>query len=222
VYQRLTRHTVSVTLSAIVICGGHPSIGTAGVPAALSGPCFQGRGKTLLATPTGRVYSTGPLDAQTIFGCLFTRNQPRPVRLPPGSGPSVLTAFENFAISGPWLAYSWKTTVHVDGGVSGIAVMDLRTGKFKRATRSFGSSSNGDFSLVTQLRLKPNGSVGFISEGTQPGSPEGPFGRLVQVSDSSGYAVLDRGLDIDPHSLELQGSRLSWRVGGETRAGWLR
>jgi hypothetical protein len=70
---------------------------------------------------------------------------------------------------------------------------------------------------VDSLVAKPDGHVAWIAVSTGIG---GPTHRLVEVH--RGRTVLDHGPKIDPHSLKLQGTLLSWKHGSKTRHASLR
>ena len=70
--------------------------------------------------------------------------------------------------------------------------------------------------FATDLVLKPNGSVAWISYDRLT---NGDFGYVVRRHDPGGTADLDEGRKVGPESLTLDpGSVLHWTHGGEQRA----
>ena len=69
-------------------------------------------------------------------------------------------------------------------------------------------------STVTDLVLRPTGSVAWVAD------DEGR--RRVDALSSGDFRTLDSGTGIDPDSLELQGSTLSWTNGGQEKTATLR
>ena len=109
----------------------------------------------------------------------------------------------------------------VDNGSSTVTVRSLRTGRLRSrhagVTEAPGPES---VSSVTGIALKANGSVAWIG---QANSIIGPaFIREVERSDSTGFAVLDKGDGIGLHSLALHGSTLSWSDDGKTHSAIIR
>jgi hypothetical protein len=69
---------------------------------------------------------------------------------------------------------------------------------------------------VTSVVVKPNGAVAWIGVASSIISHR----SQVEVDAASGASsrVLERGSRIDPHSLRLRGSLLTWSDGGRTRS----
>ncbi len=73
--------------------------------------------------------------------------------------------------------------------------------------------------VVTDLVLKPNGSVAWIVD--RLAFMGSPHTIDVVAVDSTGRRLLDSGLAVDPTSLTLTGSTLTWRKGGATKSATL-
>ena len=92
--------------------------------------------------------------------------------------------------------------------------LDLRNGKLVRSASSTDSGLPGNTDRLTDLVLKSNGSLAWIVDiGSSVGS-----NRQVIAVDSSGRRLLDSGGDIDPESLTLRGSTLTWTKSGVSRS----
>ena len=108
----------------------------------------------------------------------------------------------------------------VDTGATLVIVRRLSDGK---QLRSFAATSTGlpeGFQSVRSLALKSDGAVAWI------GLVSSVVGRRrvieVHKADANRAAVtLDSGPAVDPGSLRLHGSRLSWTHGTATRSATL-
>lgn len=97
-----------------------------------------------------------------------------------------------------------------------VAVLDVPA---HRHSYVFRHSEAGD-GFATDLVLKPNGSIGWISADRLA---DGRFGHVVRRHDAGGLADLDSGRTIEPESLTLGAdSTLRWVHGGEERSAPLR
>jgi hypothetical protein len=159
----------------------------------------------------------------SLYGCLFGRGVPVP--LFDGIFPS-----RTSAIAGPLVAhgddfadeyeaYTRLRVTDLRDEVSGVnRVADLETTRVGELART---------------RLRADGAVAWIScprrhspFGRLSRRCERPGGRLKHVwaFDSTGAEprLLDSGRGIDPRTLRLRGSRLTWRKAGELRRAILR
>ena len=70
---------------------------------------------------------------------------------------------------------------------------------------------------MTDLELKPNGSLGWMAQLSSY------IVQTVEVAAvrMSGRRLLDSGSDLDPESLALDGSTLSWQKAGVTQSATL-
>ncbi len=151
-------------------------------------------------------------DAQT-YGCLFsTRHW---WRLDTPSPWSHLDP-ETLVLRAPWVAYS-IASVGIDVGRSGISVRNLRTGA---ETQSYAAVTMPakpvpeSFTTAAKIVLQTDGDVAWVGREISIGSQ---IPRLqVELGDSAGLSVLDEGPGIDPNSLSLSGSMLSWSNAGVT------
>ncbi|HEY1360384.1 MAG TPA: hypothetical protein VGF21_18930 [Thermoleophilaceae bacterium] len=97
---------------------------------------------------------------------------------------------------------------------SAVEVADLRVGKVVKNLPATTGGLPGNSNRVTDMVLKPNGSLAWIVDiGSSVGSD-----RQVVAVDSAGRRLLDSGGNIDPESLTLSGSTLSWTESGASRS----
>jgi hypothetical protein len=105
----------------------------------------------------------------------------------------------------------------VGGGV--VRIVDLKTG----AGRRYEEASVGQFpppsqpTLVEILALAPSGSAAWIV----CAEPQRAPCQVVEEVDYGPKTLLDQSDTIDPKSLTLDGTTLSWRNNGETRTATL-
>jgi hypothetical protein len=105
-----------------------------------------------------------------------------------------------------------------NGGSSDwVAVVNLRNGKRLHRVRTATPPCEPkpyEGAIVESLRLKEDGAVAWIAADEQRHCSV-PFNMYeVHALDSSGGRVLATGTDINPKSLALAGSTISWRQGG--------
>jgi hypothetical protein len=96
-----------------------------------------------------------------------------------------------------------------------VLVRDLRTGRWvHRAFTGVGRQPKYEgVGPVMALVVKTDGSVAWIAE--VEGLPErAPAEYEVHALDRSGSRLLASGTDVEPHSLALKGSTLSWKQNG--------
>jgi hypothetical protein len=193
-------------------------IGSAGASAHQRPPksCGPKTAMTLRRDKRARVFQLpveGRRRDQPTYGCLFsTRHW---WRLDRPRGWSSLNR-ETLVLQAPWVAYS-ITSMGIDSGGSGISVKNLRTGA---ETQTYGAvtlppfRSPETFTSVAKIVLQGDGDVAWIGREVSVGV-EQP--RLqVELGGPAGFSVLDEGPAIDPKSLTLSGSILTWSNAGVT------
>jgi len=168
-------------------------------------------GKTLLATKHARVFEKGA----GVYACLLRSR--RRLLLGSKSG-SELGRVSNFRLGGHFVAYVRRRP----SGLR-VTVRELRRGRFARDATAAVASRLGA-TRVTDLRLKRNGSVAWITQTIPYDVPLVPYrfpgdelpDYEVGKSDRAGQALLDKGHDITPSSLSVSGATVSWSKGGST------
>jgi hypothetical protein len=122
------------------------------------------------------------------------------------------------ALAGKLVAYGLETC-GVDSGSAVVIVRRLIDGRRVRTDSAISVAPVESIPEVESLVLKPGGSDAWIVAAHSLGTHK----TTVEVHEHGRGSVaklLDSGIGIDPTSLRLNGSELSWRDGGgERRAG---
>jgi hypothetical protein len=172
--------------------------------------CSTYKAKTLLRTPTGRVFRkrtwTGFLRSRVFYACLYSTN--KPIRLGEETHSFESSSFSDFRLVGPYVAY-------VETGPCALAYCDTLWVRDLRSGRRTKRLERGQFG-VSDPKLKGNGSVAWI----EPSSGRLGIPTSVWAADGIGMRRLDRG-NIDATSLTLDGSTLTWRKDGVLRSATL-
>ncbi|HET7445088.1 MAG TPA: hypothetical protein VFJ57_10560 [Solirubrobacterales bacterium] len=159
-----------------------------------------------------------PPHNEEVFGCLAGVGRFWRLDIKPGSPIGRNFDTQSIDLHAPWVGYALDR-YFIDTSTHWAMARNLRTGALTRCEVS------GDFQWATgalpELRVKPNGVVAFTAEEADLPHPAFGFGREVGFCDDDGLTVLDQGMEIEPHSLSLHGSRLTWSSGGEPRSALL-
>jgi hypothetical protein len=108
----------------------------------------------------------------------------------------------------------------VDTGSSELVVQRLTDGRHLRTVAAtVNRVAPESYSAVTSLVLKRDGAVAWIAEARS--IIRNGVDIEVHRADKRGEAELDSGTSIDPTSLRLRGSDLSWHAGASTRSATL-
>jgi hypothetical protein len=175
-------------------------------------------GKTLLKNREVRVFKreNKKLDnGYDIYACLLrTRRATRAGSHVFPDGYVAPAGLQHLRLAGHFLAWD-----DFDGGgkdtcdhTARIGVMNVATRKTER------SASSACISHVTSIELSPKGSVAWIrfhSDNLGKDTVE------VNKLDRAGEAILDSDPAIDPYSLQLTGSTVTWKLGGEPKSATL-
>jgi hypothetical protein len=177
--------------------------------------CRTYPGKTVLEGSASRVFLTKPDDLEYRYAvaCQYSANKRVDLGLDIDGDPDVGL----YRLAGPYVAYMESSCEGLGGCLSNVFVRDLRSGK-----KTFEGSQHVTFGDVSDLALKETGAVAWIAQpkGGDGVSPPGAQTTL-WASDRQGFRVLDSGDGIGAHSLELEGSTLSWVKDGAPRTGTL-
>ena len=183
--------------------------------------CFPRRGRTVARNGRAHVFrmrvrSEGDL----LFGCLLASGAYEELSF---------NAFRAVDLTGPLVAFAEETCRGTDGCSTELRVRDLRS--FAGISR-LAELGPGEHPQLGSIRLKPNGAVAWIA---CPGDRGASFGsnRLcrrpgVLARVYAMHASVERerllavGRRIDPASLRLSGSLLTWRDGRRVRRARLR
>ena len=184
-----------VRLGRAVCAGGVGlAIGVAAATApASTASCGPANGRTLASSSQARVYAGRK---GVVYGCAG-RRQFRLGRRQPPCYPCV----GRVVVAGKIAAYVLGYPGY-DSNFCEVVVRRLADGK-RLAT--YNATRMGPFSSVPSLVARPDGHVAWIAVGG--GIPEVHRDRT----------ILDSGGTIQPHSLRLHGTLLTWRHGSKTR-----
>jgi len=124
-------------------------------------------------------------------------------------------------VAGQLAAYG-LSTCGVDAGYTVVVVRRLLDGEQLHSDHSItGPVGPESYQSVGSLALKGDGAVAWIAEGRSI-IGHGPQPIEVHRHDSRGERLLDSGAAIDPKSLRLTGSTLTWTRAGQTESATLR
>jgi hypothetical protein len=174
--------------------------------------CASQPGKTILSSSEARVFEQRRVFywgfVPFAYACLYSGDQ-RVALGPDGFDErGVGLRLGQFRLAGPYLAYgcggNW-----MDRCRSGVRVVDLRDGSVRRPVMPTWVWNLNGWTVPADVELKDNGSVAWILAG-----PVG-WPREVGALDTNGQRLLDSGTRIDPASLTLDGTTVSWREGDQ-------
>jgi hypothetical protein len=183
--------------------------------------CSSSGSKTVLATRDARVFTKRGRDRRDrvtrYYGCHYRTDSRRRLGTVGPAG-EFSDSVKPIRLAGPFVGYA----IHYQGPAGGtyavVRVMDLRTGRLRFDDQASDAKDFDAQGKVTDLELKPNGSVAWITRtGFESSSP-----REVRRNDSTGKRTLDTGSDIAAYSLALSDSRLYWSKGGNALSATLR
>jgi hypothetical protein len=209
-----------------VACAGYCVAAGAAGSAAQSSACSPAGARTVIANSEVRVLRYSKEDPSfagaTVSCALKTGNV---IELDDPVEGDLVFSRPAIALAGHMVAYG--ANVNTDDGLSTyVRVVD--------ATQSISSLREMETELkVGSVVVRESGSVAWIScrvdfDDTPPASrgPEcvrpGSLDRVYTAKPQGRPHVIARGRDIDPDSLRLHGTRLSWRARGRTRTASLR
>jgi hypothetical protein len=195
---------IVTALVLVAACGS--SSAQSGAPTQTCGPA---RATTLAASRQARVYQVG----DTVYGCAAAGT--RSFRL----GNATRTLRESrvgpIAVGGDVAAYG-LTAFGVDTVRAQVVVRRLTDGGQLASFTATSAAGVESFQLVGSVVVRSDGAVAWIG---QVSSIISRGRELIEVHAAAGGhdSVLDSGAGIDPRSLQLHGSTLTWQHGGATR-----
>ncbi len=182
---------------------------------------------TVLRSRRAWVWQARGSDGSNVHACLLSTGRPRWLT-PDDQGTCSNTGCETVAavsLAGRYVAYydSWSVDYDNASGDS-LIVLDLRSGKVVLgADTGTGADCPGCvggrvYPSVVRTVLRPTASVAW----TNTTDWTGPAVNEVWKTDRGGRRRLDRGTTVDPNSLRLHGSTITWTDGGSRRTASLR
>ncbi len=199
----------TAALAGLVLAAGALAGGVAHSAFAASAVCGPGMGHTLAENRQARVYSSHG----RVLGCIA------------GGRRTVVLGSAGFCIgqdriapvvlSGELAAYG-SERCGIDTGSTDVRVRRLSDGRRLAAATASDAPGAESYTTVTSLVLKPSGSVAWIATASSLGTHRSltQVRRLAAGKD----VLLDSGARIDPRSLRLRRSNLTWRDGSSTRS----
>jgi len=192
-----------VALVVLAACGSSAAKSVGG-----TARCGPASARTLAGNGRVRVYAL----RQVVYGCSAAGG--RSFRLGHVTRALAESRVGPVAVGGDLAAYGLQS-FGVDTVQASVVVRRLTDGtQLKRlgATRAVGAEA---FQSIGSVVVNASGAVAWI------GSEHSIVGHRsaieVHADDAGGDRVLDSGPNIDPASLRLHGSQLSWADGGATR-----
>jgi hypothetical protein len=168
--------------------------------------CRSQAAETHFQNADGRIFVQWRFSGQSfgpfVFACLFSANKRIQIGLANSSYPG-----STARLAAPYVAYAAHSCDVCSSQHSILQVRDLRDGSLVHDLSASSPDGNGD--EVTDLELKPNGSLAWVVAQ--------PYSHVELVAfDANGRRVLDSGLDLQRESLTLNGSTLNWVKAGVT------
>lgn len=220
--MRLVPQRIGLTVTALLLAGLlMPSASTA----ATKRGCFPKDGHGVLRTDRARIFSRpgGP----DFYGCLFATGRPLAIgeEEAPDSGSG--TFLNGFRVAGPFVAYIESGSGRYEPTVDHLWLYDLRR-SHDEDLATFGFLYPPPYPAplrkvrITDMELKRTGATAWIHQPLLADTFDSPLGPpQVMKHDRGGTASLDTGPGIDPKSLTLSGSTLTWTNGGQPRTATL-
>ncbi len=245
----MRRFPVWLVVALPMLIAASPTGAEARIVKVKSAPfCAPAHSLALLTDPQAQVYSWPSESAsEQLFACMRVGQRRSYVLGPPMPGGGELMLGHEAAplkqrvtsedLAGPILAYAQGSATRVPGSASAsVVVRNLRTGRLIHRTPTGGSNppSTTGTDLAPSVVVKRDGSVAWVTVNIEPVSVPctGPnpcalpqlFRRhaTVHVLDKTGNRLLASGTDIEPRSLTLSGSTLSWKQGDQLVSATLR
>jgi hypothetical protein len=180
--------------------------------AAASGDRCLAKGEKLIAqTSTARLYRIGdPVGTREVRYFICGRSNGHRYRVD-GNDPEDYVS-KRIATNGNYVLFALIGHAGEDLGTLHPTVLNVATGH----KQAYNTSAEGFSTLkLTALAVNAQGAAAWVYEQFPLDADEGIRQREVQKGDANGFAVLDKGLGIDPASLTLDGTSLTWTDGGQ-------
>jgi hypothetical protein len=186
--------------------------------------CEIPRGYTVDAKTRYAVVYSGPTADDPVYGCLFSL----------GRRAELYDVDGDVTLAGRYVAYP-QTSYEPDGTIYYLlTVFDLRRRRWHTISSAYVNVSHGnrdgeDGGEVTDVALKKNGSVAWISCAPIFGNPDQndcfrdpDIPPEVWRTDRRGTRKLDTSAELGLRSLKRHGSTITWRHGSTTRTAQLK
>lgn len=208
--RRLAALLVTIALVALAVWPSTPSA------AARKPGCRPAGSKTVVATPRARVFKWHTV----VWGCLFKRGVAVRLTSNDGYGQDYLRA-PTPKLAGRFVAYTYYWEGSVEGTGQAVRVTDLRSGRTNLTDFEFEENDKVPTDVkVVKLVVTPTGWVAWSWIATYDKLGDVPEIRRLRAGRSDiGLTAkpLDSGPDVDPASLEQDGTSIFWTHGDEPR-----
>jgi hypothetical protein len=196
----LTTRTLIAAVTALAILG----LTSSSADATHSRGKCKARGTTIAKNDTGRVYEREQeADVRTLWGCVWSRNQPFEIEVAAGDDISTFESYDNVLLRGRYVAWNFTREdvsckadcpPGYDATTEYVRVLDMRTEDSAQETSDPESGS---------LRLNSRGSLAWLTLA-------GGGNRDVHAWDRKGHRMVDTG---PVRRFRLRGPTLSWLNG---------
>ena len=209
---------VSVTVRVIVVLSVSPRASAAGAPSISSVRCAPKHARIIVSNAQVQVYKGPDRNREglpAIYGCARSGHRSYVLGEMAMFSSAGGGGIDHETLAGTMVAYEEISGNPLPEGGSEkswlVLVRDLRTGRWihRAFTGVARVPKDEGVGPLTALVLKSDGSVAWIAN---VGGLSGyaPAEYEVHALDKSGSRLLASGKEIDPHSLALKGSALSW------------
>lgn len=197
-------------------------VAAAALPAAAPGTsarklgCRPAGSKTIVTNARARVFKYRRL----VYGCLYRRNVAVRLTSDDGYGTDFLRPPKP-QLAGRFVAYTYYWEGSVEGTGQAVRVTDLRTGATNLTDFEFEENDKVPTDVkVVKLVVTPTGWVAWSWLATYDKRGQVPEIRRLRAGRSDiGLTAkpLDSGPDVDPASLDRDGTTISWTHGEDFR-----
>jgi hypothetical protein len=208
---------LAVLLSA---CGSTMASATNGSTTATGSPppvpagCGPARAHSLAINSRVRVYTSGSF----VYGCSARTH--RTTRLGRSDRCVAASRAGPAAVAGELAGYGLQRC-GVDTGTGEVIVRRLSDGRGLRTLEATqGQLRPESYQTVLSIVVKADGAVAWTARMSSLGGGH-PQLQVLAASAGAGARLLDSGDGVAPISLRLQGSRLTWKSGGQIRSATL-
>jgi hypothetical protein len=208
------RGRAALLVIAAVLAGGGLAVALPDKPLSAVQPnaCGPAHSRTLAQSSVARVYSL----RGAVYGC--SARTGRRTKL----GSTAIGALSKVGLvrlAGACAAY--EVDLHgIDSGSAAVVVRRLSDGAKLGTAPAVGRAYVESFQTVTSLVVRRGGAIAWIARDASIISSDVAV-EVHKLDRRSSPVLLDRGKAIDPSSLRLSGSSLTWTDGGATRSSTL-
>jgi hypothetical protein len=209
--RRLAVSLIAASVAAVALTPAEARDGATRKPG-----CRPAGAKTIVTSRNARVFKYRRL----VWGCLYRRNVAVALTADDGYGTDFLRPPKP-VLAGRFVAYTYYWEGSVEGTGQAVRVTNLRTGATNLTDFEFGESAKvPDDVQVVKLVLTPTGWVAWSWIATYDKTGKVPEIRRLRAGRSDiGLTAkpLDAGPNVDPASLERDGTSIFWMNGDEAR-----